>query len=92
LKVIDRTMWRTRFGRGYESVVRQTSERMKTLKELGIVDTEVYCFDCSSYIYGTVTKTDCQKYINSPIPVEPNIAVQYLLNRHPRIMPKGSAS
>jgi len=65
---------------------------LEKLQELGIVDTEVYCFDCSSYIYGTVTKTDCQKYINSPIPVEPNIAVQYLLNRHPRIMPKGSAS
>jgi hypothetical protein len=27
-EALDRTMWRTRFGRGYEPVVRQTIERM----------------------------------------------------------------
>jgi hypothetical protein len=52
---------------------------MKTLKVLGIVDTEVYCFDCSNYICGTVAKTDCQRYINSPTPVEPNIVIQYII-------------
>jgi hypothetical protein len=25
-EALDRTMWRTRFGRGYEPVVRQTAE------------------------------------------------------------------
>jgi hypothetical protein len=62
---------------------------MKTLKDLGVVDTEVCCFDCSSYTYGTVTKSGCQRYINSPILVEPNIIFQCLLNGHPRVMRKG---
>jgi hypothetical protein len=77
LKAIDPALWRARFGRGYERVVRQTSEWMKTLKDSRIVDTEIYCFDCSRYVFGAVTKTDCQRYINSPVPVEPNFIVQF---------------
>jgi hypothetical protein len=30
-KALDRTQWRTRFGRGYEPVVRQTTEWISTL-------------------------------------------------------------
>ena len=32
LKVIDRTMWRTRFGRDYRPGVRQKTERMNERK------------------------------------------------------------
>jgi hypothetical protein len=28
-EALDRTLWRTRFGRGYRPVVRQTAESMK---------------------------------------------------------------
>ena len=89
-KVTDRTLENSLWKRLW--TCRKTSEWMKTLKNLGIVDIKVYCFDCSSYIFGTMTKTDCQRYINSPIPVGPNIIVQCLLNRHPRVMRKRSAS
>jgi hypothetical protein len=30
-EALDCTLWRTRFGRGYGPVVRQTAERMNTL-------------------------------------------------------------
>jgi hypothetical protein len=30
-EALDRTLWRTRFGRGYGPVVRQTTERMNEL-------------------------------------------------------------
>jgi len=33
-EALDRTMWRARFGRGFGSVVRQTTKRMNELQHL----------------------------------------------------------
>jgi hypothetical protein len=53
-EALDRTLWRTRFGRGYGSVVRQTTERMNELNKILAWGLEV-----SEATFSENTSRDC---------------------------------
>jgi hypothetical protein len=50
----DRTVWRTRFGRSYGPVVRQSTERMNTVNT-----THGYCNDTFTTMYFTLYLSVC---------------------------------